>query len=285
MKNLTLFVTVFLLTATLFFILSCNKDEPEPKPDPDFEYMLYENNAGEIGKAGGKIEITDNSSPVFGASVEIPEGALEETKNIQIEKGNEVEIDGKTIPIIRFLPDGIEFNKEVKISVPANGTGNSIVKHFDLENGLVEEIEPTTGSNSGSVYAYTTHFSNYAADNVWLSVSTAKAENNYLALGGHIETSLNAVPFTEDNYYQNFESVQHYLDNLQDPSLYVVLEYKVTTVNSLGIMGPTYMKKNIFLMLTHKVFIFIALKMMICWKLKFHVKRVTILMAVMVKII
>lgn len=236
-----------LLALFLFVILfACDKDEPAP--NPEIKFMTYENNSGEIGKAGGKIEITDESLPTFGISIEIPENALNQTKNIRIEKKDDAEIEGRTTSWFEFYPDNLEFDQEIKIGLPITNSNGSdkAVYYFDPDNGILQELENASGINSNSAYAYTTHFSRYSADDVTISLTMANAGNNYLAFSGYLIPSFSRIPF-EDSFFDGYSTVQEFLENTTDANLILCLEYSIHTVNSLGIMGPSYMKKTYYL--------------------------------------
>ena len=75
-----------------------------------------------IGAAGGVVEVTDTSSPIYGAKIVIPNGTLEEDTVFSIEEISlpyNLETDSQLAgPLIDFGPEGIEFANEVRITLP-----------------------------------------------------------------------------------------------------------------------------------------------------------------------
>lgn len=81
-----------------------------------------------IDTQGGVIEITDSSSPIHGAKITIPSGAL--TKQVIIEMkeaqlSNVLPSDAFVAgPVLDFGPDGTQFEKTVEISIPYSDIDN-----------------------------------------------------------------------------------------------------------------------------------------------------------------
>ncbi|MBI4446271.1 MAG: matrixin family metalloprotease [Acidobacteria bacterium] len=77
--------------------------------------------SGFIGAAGGSVEMTNPLSAIYRAKIEIPAGALSETRQITI---SSVELPAKyrpgvsAGPSVDFGPNGLEFKKPVKITLP-----------------------------------------------------------------------------------------------------------------------------------------------------------------------
>ena len=115
-----------------FIFIQCDKEDPKPDPiiespaDPNTEYMTYDDGNGEVGKAGGKVTITDTNSSITGASVLIPEGALTEIKNIKISQSKIEIYEDSVIDAIKFDPSGLVFNTPVEITLPYNSNKDSI---------------------------------------------------------------------------------------------------------------------------------------------------------------
>ena len=79
-----------------------------------------EQSASVLAEAGGKIQISDEDSPIYGTSVEIPMGALKEDATISIETVHQPPpFDGDSTGIFVSLePSGIQFDEPVKIGIP-----------------------------------------------------------------------------------------------------------------------------------------------------------------------
>ena len=75
----------------------------------------------QVGGGGARVAIpVDADSPIAGASVVIPSGALTSSVQITIEPGDSF-IEGRDSPAgpsVRFLPAGVSFNQRVRIHVP-----------------------------------------------------------------------------------------------------------------------------------------------------------------------
>jgi hypothetical protein len=122
-----------------------------------------------IGPAGGTLEITETSSPLYGVKVEIPGGALNSNTTITISLANpeppSPNTAEKVSKTISLGPEGIIFNSPVSISIPYNQ------KNFDESslqiyeyNGYSWEGVTFKNLNSGNniISALTGHFSQYA---------------------------------------------------------------------------------------------------------------------------
>ena len=71
-----------------------------------------------IGSSGGIIEVNESQNPISGVQINIPEGALKENEEIALSKGVEVEDpDLISIPVL-CEPEGLQFDKDVLITVP-----------------------------------------------------------------------------------------------------------------------------------------------------------------------
>jgi len=83
-----------------------------------------------VGPAGGIVEVTNPSSPLFGVKVEIPAGALDTNTNITISIHQSIEPTfptslKKVNAIVSLAPAGIYFNTPVTISIPYNSNNVS----------------------------------------------------------------------------------------------------------------------------------------------------------------
>ena len=103
-------LNLLLLISLMFLFTHCGDNEGEPE---------YETETT-ITNDGGKFEIKDKNSPIYGAYVDVPKGALKEGVTISIKDvTSEIKVPGdpKSI-ILSFTPDGIEFEKPIEIGLP-----------------------------------------------------------------------------------------------------------------------------------------------------------------------
>jgi len=94
---------------------------PRWRRDIDFSsFSVMVDAMGMIGPEGGVVEVTDPDSPIYGAKLAIPDGALDEFETITLSKGIEVDDPDLIGMPVECGPDGIYFNKEVEITIPLN---------------------------------------------------------------------------------------------------------------------------------------------------------------------
>lgn len=88
--------------------------QPPPPSEVGAELM--------IDSRGGTVAITDPASPLFGASVHIPAGAVATPTRIQIREGSVPEGSSAVLagPIVELLPSGTTFAQPVEIVLPAH---------------------------------------------------------------------------------------------------------------------------------------------------------------------
>lgn len=84
--------------------------------------------AGLVSQQGGIVEVIDSFSPIFGARVEIPAGALSENNIISLQDiATPTTITTKYFSAgigIDFGPDGIQFNSNSTLAIPYNDEDN-----------------------------------------------------------------------------------------------------------------------------------------------------------------
>ena len=80
-----------------------------------------------IGPAGGIVEVTNASSPLYGVKVVVPAGALDNDTTITITQSviepAIPDTAAKVSKIVSLNPDGIIFNTPVSVTIPYNDTG------------------------------------------------------------------------------------------------------------------------------------------------------------------
>jgi uncharacterized protein (TIGR02145 family) len=119
-----------------------------------------------IGNSGGTIEVGDETSSIYGAKIEIPEGALDEDVEIQIVEGESFQVGSDEIPTVQFLPEGLEFTEPVTIAIPWSEAGlteaTAKVYHLNEEEFTITEMPVSSVDKEDEMtYAQTSHFSNF----------------------------------------------------------------------------------------------------------------------------
>lgn len=122
-----------------------------------------------IGISGGIVEISDASSPIYGASVLIPPGALSSEEPITIvEELSPAPLPTNLTlagPVVQFGPEGLTFSQPVTISVPyseISGILEEELKIYTLNkiSGLFEEVPVARrDTEKNLLYAEVYHFS------------------------------------------------------------------------------------------------------------------------------
>ncbi len=153
-KTLTTLIT---LTILILLLTQCGKDDDRQPQEIT------------INKEGGRFEITDKNSPIYGAYVEVPQGALNRSAAISIQDvTNDLKITGDSTSIkLNFEPHGITFEEPVEIGLPVApeiDIDNASVYYYDILNSTrvdipIKEIDRT----NNRIIAETNHFSAYGA--------------------------------------------------------------------------------------------------------------------------
>lgn len=136
--------------------------------------------AAVVGSEGGVVEVTDSESLIFGAKIEIPEGALNSDVIVTL-----MNVDQNTIPLFsenyKFIgvninvgPDGTMFNEKVKIILPYDDINDdgivdgTNINERDLmvivSNFLFEEFDvigSTIDEENNVFEVETSHFTTY----------------------------------------------------------------------------------------------------------------------------
>jgi len=162
MKTKTIIIAlVSLLAITAIVFQSCKKDNPKDPTPP-----VYTNGEGEIGEIGGTVKIDDPSSPINGASIVIPEGALSNNTTISIVSApTNIYFPGdSTLRLIAFEPEGLKFTKPVQITIPYENsdTENIDIFYYNPDSLIISQI-PKISINSTNklITGETNHFSYY----------------------------------------------------------------------------------------------------------------------------
>ncbi len=159
---------------SLFLFLGSCGDDGTLGPHPvDDDVPAEHEGSGTVGSAGGTVSVSSSDSPVAGASVRIPSGALAEPTVIEVRPGPAGDPDdGLRGTIVEMLPAGTQFAEPVEITIPYDPSlPRTPTKVFYLdETGVADEDEPvwrelpTRPDPSGNrLIAETTHFTKFAA--------------------------------------------------------------------------------------------------------------------------
>lgn len=137
----------------------------------DWEALAWDIYNGEvvsvIGPDGGGVEVTDPGSPIYGARVDIPDGALDHEAVISLNLGTMVSDSDLIGPPLSCEPDGINFNTEVEIIFPlyspSNINATSVLKIYDTNTGRYESTGKYGHVRGGDtqVSAKINHFCSY----------------------------------------------------------------------------------------------------------------------------
>lgn len=182
-----------------------------------------------IGSEGGLVEVTDSNSPIYGAKVNIPEGALENQTIILIDNGIIVD-DPELIGIpISFMPDGLAFSEEVEITIPLQMSYSSedllMLMVYNGESDSYEYAGGIAETNSGDIAITTnvSHFSSYSfkkAVDIFIDTqSMVELSPILLLIKNEIETTndcseLDNLKSLLEDYQENYEEFILSLDSL-----------------------------------------------------------------------
>ena len=139
------FIAIASLLGGIMFLSTCHKPL-----NPSTDYMVYDKHEGLVGNAGGKITITDPSSLLNGASIEIPQGALDSENKISLTIDNYSRPLGDSLSeVIKLEPDGLIFNKPVTLKIPVdNSVQNYILFYFNPDSDAISQV-PIIDYNRG----------------------------------------------------------------------------------------------------------------------------------------
>lgn len=210
-------------SAVIFVLVTCKKkDDNNQNQQP-----TYTNGEGKIDIKGGTVTVNDASSPIYGASVYIPAGALTNAITIKISLAP----DSVKLPtdsnakVIEVQPKGLKFSVPIVISLPLHsGTNTSNLQAFYInpDSAIMEEVPIKEFiSSSHIVKIQTIHFSCYAvgetsikANTQWYYYNGKIHLNLYITrLYNNVEHGLNSIPLRNWWQLQGFLSAKDYIDN------------------------------------------------------------------------
>lgn len=216
-RNILFIVAALFLGSFMIVQFRCRKDravEPIPPIQP-----VYTDGFGEIGSIGGTVMIDDPGSPIDGASIEIPQGALDETLSIEIKQpDSNYYINGDHIHmIIDIKPSGVNFKKDVIIGIPYTAYSDENyfrAFHFNPEGNLLEELNLVDINKVNKIfYCQTEQTGLYFCDEMAMDIELVKVNdggNTRLAAVAQISSLFENIPTGWDytlNGYPNALSV------------------------------------------------------------------------------
>lgn len=178
MKTTTKWIMVCVLLMTIIACKKSHDSVTDPEPDPDTESVIegaVHTEHGElidspvqqvIGPAGGQISI-----PEKGVTLRIPEGAVDKDITFSIQEVSTTLTEGVTGTTFRLLPEDVEFNKDVEITLPYSE------KFMSINSFAYETLSPVYQDKKGywhvvkdrvvdqythTVTAKTRHFSDWS---------------------------------------------------------------------------------------------------------------------------
>lgn len=125
--------------------------------------LINKTTAKTVGPSGGIVEVRDPLSPIYGAYVSIPSGALDsETLITIVEEPSPRPVSTNVVscgPAVRFGPEGLIFNKPVKIAVPIVGKNCNLFTS-DLEGEVFKKVDGVQ-TNNNLLIGEVNHFSDF----------------------------------------------------------------------------------------------------------------------------
>ncbi|OQY11518.1 MAG: hypothetical protein B6I31_04785 [Desulfobacteraceae bacterium 4572_19] len=196
-----------------------------------------------ITEDGGLYEIEDEDSPVYGAFVDIPEGALENNVTVSI---NEIDqnIPGDSTSIkVSFEPEGTTFKEAVEIGIPVQDgmdLNSCRIYYFDPIDHIQKELKvKRIDREKRVVIAEVRHFSIYSANDDGLSFDM-KMYNLYdkIVISSMIRKTQNSlshffseIPTRWYNSY-NYANALEYLESSMNT--YAEMKFRLTKVVDWG---------------------------------------------------
>lgn len=225
------------MIAFSIMLLGCKKDEQNNGDEP----LVFTNGIGKIGYHGGMIKVVDDQSLLNGVIIDIPEGALLSETTIEIKEALSSDFfpGDSAQQLIRFLPEGLAFQKPITITLPYKGSNydNLGIFYYDPENELIAEIEQISIDQvKKTISGLTDHFSYYTAwdKSVAMTINMLKTSDNKIGVRLDVygskdnEIGLDYIPTTRRAFYQtgNKSALQVLLD-IDNSSIYSVFRVEL----------------------------------------------------------
>jgi len=177
-----LYYSLFFITSILILLTCTKKDDPAILT-PENDFITIEGNSGTIGAGGGSLTITDASSVIKGASINVPAGALADNVNISFSHDTETTYPhDESVIIVKFEPEGLEFQVPATITIPySEELDNPSLYYYQPDSSSLEKIPILLkNTTTQTVTAEILHFSRYFSDEyfgIYADVDLFKTEN------------------------------------------------------------------------------------------------------------
>ena len=165
MEALKQLVFIVLLSLFLSLFISCGNEDTESENEIEDHIA-----SGKCDEDGCIVEVSDPNSPLYGAKVEIPEGALEDEIIVTIDVGETNvsfpnDTESLSLPVL-FGPSEIEFKLPVFITIPFSSSFDDNSPYgvfYENQSDKVWEICTLIDQNTNpeTLTAVTSHFSEF----------------------------------------------------------------------------------------------------------------------------
>lgn len=207
-RFITLSALALVIVAGAFHWGCSKKSNPTEPPVAPIPYTVYEG-SGVVGDQGGRVQVTDSASPIVGAFVEIPAGALTSNQTISIAKapdGVYAPTDSSAI-VVKLEPSGVIFNKPVIVGLPfkaAKADPADIQAYcLNADSMILSELAvDSVDVTNKTAITVVSHFSLYYSSN--LLASNTRMYIEMLNIGGTIGAKLRATRFDATGYDKGF---------------------------------------------------------------------------------
>ncbi|MBZ0263492.1 SUMF1/EgtB/PvdO family nonheme iron enzyme [bacterium] len=229
----------FLLLISLAVVfMSCDKDSEQPtKPKSRPEYSSGE---GDVSSDGGIVKDENPDSPTYGASIDIPEGALSEQETISIQAAPDtLQFPGDVQSIIVDMqPSGLTFQEPVTIGLPFNPENQELdhlsIFYYNPDSSEVQEIPVDSIDYARNIaFARISHFSFYTATDGAIRVDVNMFRNSEGKICSKVriygvyqgaDAGLNAIPTNLATMLNGYLSAGQVVDHYPNPTNFGVVQ-------------------------------------------------------------
>lgn len=197
-------------------ITACEKENTDV--DVSGDPVISTTGEATVNSNGGTISVGDETSVIYGASIQVPRDAVGEDVTIKIVPGEKESLNGSMVQTVEFLPSGLEFSKPVKIGIPWSSdnqnSSDSKIYYFDPETFLIEEMQTENVDTEKKItYASSYHFSRF-----FNSRQMFRMESNIMKKGDKFAANLSlSTPLEEiitpQHFNSNYANAREILEN------------------------------------------------------------------------
>jgi len=207
MKEIILSESTKMISSILFclgiiFFIGCNGSSGG-NGEGDYPEVL-----ATIGVEGGTVEVTDSTSTIYGAKVDIPEGTVENNTNVSISKASgDMQPPNNNVNYSEAIEiiSSSEINGYVWVTIPLNATvteaDNLIVMVYDTDDKNWTELPIIGATQEGKEIIFATpHFSIFIVQYPTLYIYPDEAYTNFdVAQDCFNENVKNNTTYLQDN--------------------------------------------------------------------------------------